>query len=76
MRLLIVEDEGKLAHLVKRALVAERFSVDVAHDGKDWSWELRTTTTSSSWTCCYPSWMELRFSGGSVGETRGCRSLY
>src|SRR5213593_566558 len=35
MRLLIVEDEEKLAQLVKRALVAERFSVDVAHDGRE-----------------------------------------
>jgi two-component system, OmpR family, copper resistance phosphate regulon response regulator CusR len=34
MRLLIVEDEEKLARLVKRALVAERFSVDVANDGR------------------------------------------
>ena len=34
MRLLMVEDEEKLAQLVKRALVAERFSVDVAHDGR------------------------------------------
>ena len=35
MRLLIVEDEEKLAQLVKRALVAERFSVDVALDGRE-----------------------------------------
>src|SRR5215510_15443998 len=35
MRLLVVEDEEKLAQLVKRALVAERFSVDVAHDGRE-----------------------------------------
>jgi two-component system copper resistance phosphate regulon response regulator CusR len=34
MRLLLIEDEEKLARLVKRALTAERFSVDVAHDGK------------------------------------------
>ena len=34
MRLLLVEDEEKLARLVKRALVAERFSVDVANDGR------------------------------------------
>src|SRR5436190_3027757 len=34
MRLLLVEDEEKLAKLVKRALVAERFSVDAAHDGR------------------------------------------
>src|SRR5205823_7280771 len=31
---LVVEDEEKLAQLVKRALVSERFSVDVAHDGR------------------------------------------
>ena len=35
MRLLVVEDEEKLAQLVKRALEAERFSVDVAHDGRE-----------------------------------------
>src|SRR5205809_1539976 len=34
MRLLVVEDEEKLAKLVRRALVAERFSVDVAQDGR------------------------------------------
>jgi DNA-binding response OmpR family regulator len=34
MRLLLVEDEEKLARLVKRALVAERFSVDTANDGR------------------------------------------
>lgn len=42
MRLLVVEDEEKLAQLVKRALVAERFSVDVAHDGRN-GLELATT---------------------------------
>jgi len=35
MRVLIIEDEEKLAQLVKRALVAETFSVDVAHDGRE-----------------------------------------
>jgi len=34
MRLLLIEDEEKLARLVKRALVAERFSVDEAHTGR------------------------------------------
>jgi len=34
MRLLLVEDEEKLAQLVRRALVAERFSVDLAQDGR------------------------------------------
>src|SRR6266704_6252842 len=35
MRLLVVEDEEKLAQLIKRTLVAERFRVDVAHDGRE-----------------------------------------
>src|ERR1700748_1454128 len=34
MRLLLVEDEEKLVQLVKRALVAESFSVDTARDGR------------------------------------------
>src|SRR6266849_5746945 len=42
MRLLVVEDEEKLAKLVKQALVAERFSVDVAHGGRA-GLELATT---------------------------------
>ncbi|HET9129464.1 MAG TPA: response regulator transcription factor [Terriglobia bacterium] len=35
MRLLLVEDEEKIARLVKRALVSERFSVDVARTGRE-----------------------------------------
>src|SRR5690349_16718775 len=35
MRLLLVEDEEKLARLVKRSLTSERFSVDVAHTGRE-----------------------------------------
>jgi two-component system copper resistance phosphate regulon response regulator CusR len=42
MRLLVVEDEEKLAKLVKRALMAERFSVDLAQDGRA-GLELATT---------------------------------
>ncbi|WP_369053170.1 response regulator transcription factor [Kineococcus terrestris] len=33
MRVLLVEDEVRLAETVRRGLVAEGFSVDVAHDG-------------------------------------------
>lgn len=39
MRLLLVEDERKLADLVMRALKAERYAVDVAFDG-DTGWQL------------------------------------
>jgi two-component system copper resistance phosphate regulon response regulator CusR len=42
MRLLLVEDEEKLAQLIRRALIAERFSVDVAYDGRN-GLELATT---------------------------------
>jgi DNA-binding response OmpR family regulator len=35
MRLLLVEDEEKIARLVTRALVAERLSVDVARTGRE-----------------------------------------
>jgi two-component system copper resistance phosphate regulon response regulator CusR len=39
MRILLVEDEKKVADIVARGLKAERYAVDVAHDGLD-GWEL------------------------------------
>jgi DNA-binding response OmpR family regulator len=35
MRILIVEDEHRLANVIKKGLVEEGFAVDVAFDGKD-----------------------------------------
>lgn len=35
MRLLIVEDEHRLANVIKKGLVEEGFAVDVAYDGKE-----------------------------------------
>jgi DNA-binding response OmpR family regulator len=34
VRVLVVEDEVRLAHALRRGLVAEGFAVDVAHDGE------------------------------------------
>jgi DNA-binding response OmpR family regulator len=34
MRVLVVEDEQRLAHALQRGLAAEGYSVDVAHDGE------------------------------------------
>ena len=39
MRMLLIEDEGKVADVVARGLRAERYAVDVAHDGTS-GWEL------------------------------------
>ncbi|MEU8103951.1 response regulator transcription factor [Nonomuraea muscovyensis] len=38
MRVLLVEDERRLAELVKGGLAGEGFAVDVAHDGRDGLW--------------------------------------
>ena len=35
MRVLVVEDEVRLAQALRRGLGAEGFAVDVAHDGED-----------------------------------------
>ncbi|MEO7079140.1 MAG: response regulator transcription factor, partial [Rhodococcus sp. (in: high G+C Gram-positive bacteria)] len=35
MRVLVVEDEVRLAEMVRRGLVAEGFTVEVEHDGDD-----------------------------------------
>jgi len=42
MRILVVEDEKKLAELIARALRAERCAVDTAHDGHA-AWEMIET---------------------------------
>lgn len=39
MRILLVEDEKKVADFIERGLKAERFAVDVAHDGQA-GWEM------------------------------------
>lgn len=41
MRLLLVEDEERLAASIARGLEAEGFSVDVTHDGTDGLWRAR-----------------------------------
>lgn len=38
MRVLLVEDERRLAGLIKDGLAGEGFAVDVAHDGRDGLW--------------------------------------
>ena len=50
VRVLIVEDEVKMASLVRRGLVEEGYAVDVATTGEDalWMAEATRTTRSSS----------------------------
>ena len=46
MRILMVEDEGKVAELVARGLRAERYAVDVASDGNaGWAFANTMITT-------------------------------
>ena len=42
MRILLVEDEKKLADMVARGLKAERYAVDVANDGEA-GWQMAST---------------------------------
>ncbi len=44
MRILLVEDEERLAASIERGLEAEGFSVDIAHDGIDGLWRGREGT--------------------------------
>lgn len=41
MRVLLVEDEVRLAQAVARGLIAEGFAVDIEHDGVDGFWRAR-----------------------------------
>ncbi len=42
MRILLVEDEKKVAEIIERGLKAERFAVDVSHNGRA-GWEMAAT---------------------------------
>ena len=42
MRILLVEDERRLADLLKDGLAGEGFAVDLAHDGREGLWLART----------------------------------
>src|ERR1700733_13359291 len=42
MRILLIEDEKKVAEFVARGLRAERLAVDVSHDGQS-GWEMAST---------------------------------
>jgi len=42
MRILLVEDEKKVADIIERGLKAERFAVDICHNGRD-GWQMANT---------------------------------
>jgi DNA-binding response OmpR family regulator len=54
VRVLVVEDETRLAGFIEEGLDAEGFDVELAHDGLDGLWRARErpTTPSSSTSCC------------------------
>ena len=48
MKLLLIEDDVKIATAVKRGLEAEDFRVEVSHDGADGLW--RATEGWATWS--------------------------
>lgn len=66
MRVLLVEDERRLAALVKSGLTGEGFAVDVAHDGPDGLW----MATENSYDAIVLDVMLPRLNGYAV-----CRRL-
>ncbi len=59
MRVLIIEDEKKIAKLIQRALKEELFSVDVANDGEEGLYLLQT----NSYDAAIIDWMLPKISG-------------
>ena len=52
-KLLLVEDDKKIANAVNRGLEAEGFTVEVSHDGEDGYWRASVTRpclTALKWT--------------------------
>ena len=56
MRVLVVEDEKRLAAGLRNGLDADGFAVDVALDGTPTvcGWPGKIPTTQSFWTSCFP----------------------
>ncbi|MFC7107903.1 hypothetical protein ACFQQB_50440 [Nonomuraea rubra] len=75
MRVLVVEDERRMAAALQRGLQAEGFAVDLAHDGEEGCTRPgRATTTSWCSTSCCPG-CPATTSASSCGPRRtGCRS--
>jgi len=47
MRILVIEDDSRVASFIRRGLSADRFLVDVAHDGQS---GLELAHSTRSWT--------------------------
>ena len=62
MRVLLVEDEPRLAETVRRGLAAEGFVVDVEHDGVDGLAAAATGDFDVWWcsTSCCPGSADIR----------------
>ncbi len=55
MRILVVEDEKKVASFIKRGLEEEQFTVDVAYDGEEGVQMAENTTYDwFLWMSCFP----------------------
>lgn len=50
MRILIVEDEHKIANAIKKGLELESYAVDVAYDG-DNEFDLASSSDSTNFRC-------------------------
>ena len=74
MRILLIEDEMKLSSFVKRGLVAERYAVDVATDGRS-GLDLAETYQYDLIVLdrCFPEWMARKCCAESANKTRPCR---
>jgi DNA-binding response OmpR family regulator len=49
MRVLVVEDERRLASIIKRGLMEEGYSVDLVYDGEEADY-VATTTPYDAWS--------------------------
>ena len=74
MRVLIVEDEPRLAGLLRRGLVEEGHAADVAATGSDALWMARATPYDAIvLDVLLPRWTGSRSAGGSAPTGCGRR---
>ena len=61
MKILIVEDEKRLAGIMKQGLEEQAFIVDLAHDGEEGLYMAQIfLMMPCCWTSCFRSWTASR----------------
>ena len=73
MRILIIEDNRRLAESLRDILKHLRYEADISGNGLDGYEQMMACTTASFWTSCCPGWTASPCCGKPAGAIAPCR---